>query len=82
MLVENAMRLRKVTKVVAQNIVAAGSVCKQLGVAARSKDRIGQAKLFHTHDWLQIILKYERARFSIPIDRPSDLCTLSRPDRI
>jgi hypothetical protein len=43
MLVENAMRLRKVTKVVAQNIVAAGPVCKQLGVATRSKDRIGQA---------------------------------------
>jgi hypothetical protein len=82
MLVENAMRLRKVTKVVAQNIVAARPVCKQLGVATRSKDRTGQAKLIHTHDWLQIKPKYERGRFSIPIDRPGDLCTLNRPDGI
>jgi hypothetical protein len=82
MLVENAMRLRKVTKVVAQNIVAAGPVCKQLGVATRSKDRTGQATLFHTHDWLQITLKYERGRSSIPIDSRGDLCTLNRPYRI
>ena len=43
---------------IARNIVAAGPVCKHAW-CGRAQQRSGRASLIHTHDWLQMTLKYD-----------------------